>query len=272
MLPRVDLIQADEHSWLLLNSPDHITDIIRKDGFWGRWEESIARVFIQDRSDTNILDVGANIGGFTLPIAKCISSRNGKVYAFEPQRIVFQQFCANVFLNRLDNVHTYNVALGDKECEIKIPELDFWKSQNIGGFSVDPNIRENIKNEALEGKNFSNTESQAIYSVKQKTLDSFKFGFHINLIKVDVEGYELEFFKGGSQTIKANRFPPIIFELWENRGWYEQKAQKTKNILADWGYNFTRIGREILAQHPSHPIACAIERKGDTINLKTILK
>ena len=73
-------------------------------------------------------------------IAKYISNTNGKVYAFEPQRIVFQQFCANVFLNRLDNVHAYNIALGDTVCKIQIPELDFWKSQNIGGFSVDANM------------------------------------------------------------------------------------------------------------------------------------
>ena len=41
MLPRVDLIKADEHSWLLLNSPDHISENIRKNGFWGKKEESI---------------------------------------------------------------------------------------------------------------------------------------------------------------------------------------------------------------------------------------
>ena len=152
MLPRVDLIKADEHSWLLLNSPDHISENIRKNGFWGKKEESIAKVFLQNRKNLNILDVGANIGGFTLPIAKHVSSLNGKVYAFEPQRIVFQQFCANVFLNRLDNVHAYNIALGDKECEIEIPELDFWKSQNIGAFSVDSDIREKIKTEALKRK------------------------------------------------------------------------------------------------------------------------
>ncbi len=271
MLPRVDLIKADEHSWLLLNSPDHISENIRKNGFWGKKEESIAKVFLQNRKNLNILDVGANIGGFTLPIAKHVSSTNGKVYAFEPQRIVFQQFCANVFLNRLDNVHAYNIALGDKGCEIEIPELDFWKSQNIGAFSVDPDIREKIKTEALKRKFFTNTESQKICSIEQKTLDSFKFGFEINFIKVDVEGYELEFFQGGSQTIKSNRFPPILFELWEDMAFYEQKAQQTKNILADLGYNFNQFGREILAQHPGHPVKCVVENKDDTINLKLIL-
>ena len=191
--------------------------------------------------------------------AKFVTSSNGKVYSYEPQRIVFQQFCANVFLNSLDNVFAYNFALGDSVCEIQIPELDFWKSKNVGGFSIDKSIRENIRNEALEGKTFLNSENGDQNTVEQRTLDSFNFEFDINLIKVDVEGFELEFFIGGSNTIKAKNYPPIIFELWSGKSWYEQKAQKTLKILADWGYKFSEFGREILAQHPNHPIQCKIE-------------
>ena len=35
MLPRVDLIRAEETSWLLMNNKDHISEFIRKNGFWG---------------------------------------------------------------------------------------------------------------------------------------------------------------------------------------------------------------------------------------------
>ena len=34
MLPRVDLIRGEQTSWLLLNSPDHISDVVRKHGRW----------------------------------------------------------------------------------------------------------------------------------------------------------------------------------------------------------------------------------------------
>ena len=270
MLPQVDLIRADENSWLLLNNQDHITDYIRKNGFWGHTESTIAKVFLANRMNTNTLDVGANIGGFTIPIAEFVASSNGKVYSYEPQRIVFQQFCANVFLNKLDNVFTYNFALGDRMCEIQIPELDFWKSQNVGFFSIDKNIRKNIQNDALEGKTSMNIESGDQYTVEQRTLDSFNYKFDINLIKVDIEGFELEFFIGSSNTIKANSYPPIIFEVWTGKSWYEQKAQKTKEILADWGYEFSEFGREILAQHPSHPIQCKIEKNGNNVNLSIV--
>ena len=176
--------------------------------------------------------------------------------------------CANIFLNSLDNVNASNIALGDKNCDIEIPELDLWESQNIGGFSVDAQIRKNINNESLMGKTFSNKEKGAKYLVEQRTLDSFNFEFEINLIKVDVEGYELEFFIGGSETLRRNYFPPIIFELWIGKSWYEEKAQKTKRILIDFGYRFTEFGREILAQHPDHPVQCLIDRNGENVNLR----
>ena len=268
MLPRVDLIRAEENNWLLMNNRDHISDFIRKNGFWGHTEATIGKVFLANRQNSNTLDVGANIGGFTLPIAKFVSSLSGRVFSFEPQRIVFQQLCANIFLNNLDNVHTHNIALGDKNCDIKIPELNFWESQNVGGFSIDPQIRQNIHNEALIGKTFPNKESDNQYSVEQRTLDSFNLEFDINLIKVDVEGFELEFFVGASETIRKNNFPPIIFELWSGKSWYEEKAEKTKSILIDFGYSFTEFGREILAQHPNHNVKCVVERNGKNVNLR----
>ena len=52
MLPRVDLIRAEENSWLLLNNQDHITDYIRKNGFWGHTESTIAKVFLANRMNT----------------------------------------------------------------------------------------------------------------------------------------------------------------------------------------------------------------------------
>jgi FkbM family methyltransferase len=270
MLPRVDLVRADECEWLLLNSPDQITEYIRKNGAWGITEASIAKVFLGNQIGANVIDVGSNIGGFSLPIAKHIANNKGAVYAFEPQRIVFQQFCGNVFLNRLDNIYAYNLALGDRACNIVIPELNFWESHNIGNFSVDASIRKNIANDAKSSGELTNQESGANHLAEQRTLDSFNFKFNINLFKVDIEGYELEFFKGASETIQSNNFPPIIFELWENRSWYEKKAEQTKAILHNWGYEFEQFGREILAQHPSHNVQCKVTREGHNINLTIV--
>ena len=267
MLPKINLIKSKENDWLILDSPDHIGDYIKKNGYWGAKELIIAKTFLSNRSNVNVIDVGANIGGFTIPVAKLISKNNGKLIAFEPQRIVFQQLCANIFVNRLDNVYTHNIALADKPVDIKVPELNFWKSQNVGGLSLDPNIRKMLKEDSLKSSNFSNEETGEEYLTKQLTLDSFNFDFKINLIKVDIEGYELEFFIGASQTIKDSNFPPIIFELWEGKTWYDEKASETRKFLINLGYNFDKFGREILAQHPDHPFQCKITKENNKINL-----
>lgn len=255
LLPRVDIIRAEEAEWLLLNSPDHISDFIRKNGYWGRTEADLCKKFIAGRKNCIVIDAGANIGGFAVPIAKLLAEANGTLYAFEPQRIVHQQLCANIFLNRLNNVYTYNAAVGEKAEIISIPELDFTTSENIGGFSIDVGIRENLR-ETCEKNDFflnHNRPDNKSYQVEKIPLDALQIFSSVAFIKVDVEGYELEFFQGAVQTIRRNDFPPIVFELWEGMQWYEDKARRTVQFLTDLGYRFEKFGREILAVHPAHP-------------------
>lgn len=270
MLPELEFIKTKENNWVLLKSPDHISEYIKKNGFWGQKETIIAKAFVLNKKNVNILDIGANIGGFTLPMAKFISKNNGKVFSFEPQRIIFQQLCANIILNRLDNVFTYNFALGDKVQKINIPELDLWRSENSGGLSIDTNIRKKLNEDSEKGLNFKNFEKENRYNVEQVTLDSLEFSFVINFVKVDIEGYELEFLNGANKTLKKNDFPPIVYELWSSKSWYKEKADKINKLLENWGYNLNIFGKEILAQHPNHPTQCKITRVGDRVDLKII--
>ncbi|TFG83046.1 MAG: FkbM family methyltransferase, partial [Chromatiales bacterium] len=62
---------------------------------------------LYNKNDT---DIGANIGTHTLALARLVGQQ-GLVFAFEPQRIVFQTLCANMALNSLDNVHCINSAV-----------------------------------------------------------------------------------------------------------------------------------------------------------------
>ena len=262
MLPKVDLIRTDENDWLLANGKDHISEFIRRNGFWGQLETAFSRALLHNRSNIVVIDAGANLGGFTIPVASFINKYGGLVYSFEPQRIVFQQLCANTFLNRLDNVMAFNVALSDYEGKLEIPELDLHKSSNLGAFSVDPTIRASMINDAkANGRNFPNVELQGRPSrfVDVNSIDSFQIVGDLALIKIDVEGLELEVLRGAMKTIKANNYPPIIFELWEGKDWYSEKAQATLDFLTTIGYTFSKFGREIISQHKAHPFSCAFE-------------
>jgi hypothetical protein len=83
------------------------------------------------------------------------------------------------------------------------------------------------------------------------TLDS---GAHQNvrLIKIDVEGHELEVIKGGIETIKKNNYPPIIFEAWTWKPWFEPKRKALLEYLEGHGYDIRQLGHNNLAQHPNH--------------------
>lgn len=65
-----------------------------------------------DCEGKDIVDVGANNGSFAVDFSHLVGD-HGRVFSFEPQRIIYYQLCANVFLNGLDNVYCYNVAVGN---------------------------------------------------------------------------------------------------------------------------------------------------------------
>lgn len=69
-----------------------------------------------------VVEVGANIGAHTVHLAKLVGA-GGTVFAFEPQRVIFQILCANVALNALFNVHTYHAGLGSETGTLKVPPL-----------------------------------------------------------------------------------------------------------------------------------------------------
>ena len=154
----------------------------------------------------------------------------------------------------------HNVAVGHQNSEISIPMLDFERSRNPGGFSIDPSIRENLTQSAAKGSTASNFYSATLERVEQVALDSLSFEAPIAFIKLDVEGHELECLKGATNTLQDNLFPPIVLEDWGSKfDWYREKSSQLRAYLTeDLGYVLESIGgRELLAQHPSHPVSAS---------------
>ena len=76
-----------------------------------------------------VLDVGANIGAFTLLFSQLVGVK-GRVLAFEPQRIVHQMLCANVALNALMNVDVYHACVGSTDEIVDVVELNPYINPN----------------------------------------------------------------------------------------------------------------------------------------------
>src|ERR1043165_865505 len=78
---------------------------------YGEYSEGEVDIFRQVlRPGDLALDIGANLGSHTLPLAQFVGPTGG-VYAFEPQRILFQILCGNVALNEIGNVRALPFAL-----------------------------------------------------------------------------------------------------------------------------------------------------------------
>lgn len=137
------------------------------------------------KGDT-VLDVGANIGYYTLIFAKLVG-KNGKVYAFEPDIDNFRLLQKNVRINNHKNVITINKAVGDYNKKIRL----YRSKENMGNHKI-----------------YDDHSSRDSIEVKMMTLDKFK-NRKIDFIKIDVEGAEPAVIKGGKNLFLKNK--PIIF-------------------------------------------------------------
>ena len=139
-----------------------------------------------------VVEVGANIGTHTVAMAKKVGS-DGKVFAFEPQRLVFQTLCGNLAINSITNTFAYPYGVGEVEAEIFLTPLDYTKIGNFGGVTLDNTKEVNQKTE----------------KVSIVTLDNFLEIDSLRLLKIDVEGMEKEVLVGAKNTIVKHK--PIIY-------------------------------------------------------------
>jgi FkbM family methyltransferase len=163
--------------------------------------------FLPDKDDV-VIDVGANMGDSALWWWKNFGS---KVIAFEPLPYVYRILEENVKINGAD-VETHNIAIGDGN---------------------------QIKGDT-DGNMFSINGNKII---ETKRLDDFNFE-NVNLLKIDVEGFECEVLKGSLKTI--NKFKPrIIIET------HSKKLRSIcHSILSSQGYELRVEGRTIVSDTP----------------------
>lgn len=247
MLPRISLVEGDKAKFLLFSSGDYISQHLFTYGSWDEPLLAISKIFYDAVESPLILDIGANLGAYSIPIAKDIQNSDGKIIAFEPQRIIFYQLCANAFINRLDNYYPINKAVGDQVGTLEIPEFNYAINNNVGAFSLQKDFR------VAHGIESSVTDKKHVVDVI--TLDELQVDRAPALIKIDVEGYEINVLKGSTFFLKKHNFPPIFFEAWEF-DWFEEGKRQLLSFVESVGYNLFQFdGMNFLAQHPDNSVA-----------------
>jgi FkbM family methyltransferase len=137
-----------------------------------------------------VIEAGSNIGALTVPIAQHVGVE-GRVFAYEPQRLAFQLLNANVALNSLTNVVTKQVALGAGTGHIRVPFLDPNATNNIGGVDLQ--------------QDYTGYPVETVPVVKLDDLPLRRLDF----LKADVEGMEVSVLTGARDLIHAHK--PILY-------------------------------------------------------------
>lgn len=262
MLPRVSLVEAEKAKFLVFSSGDIISQHLFTGGVWEDHLLNISKMFYDAVESPLVLDIGANLGAYSIPIAKDIQDKNGKVMAFEPQRIIFYQLCANVFLNRLENIFPHYMAVDEKSGFVDIPDFDYSKNINNMAFSLDKNSR------ILHGIEDSN--KNIYYKVKSISLDDFYVDRAPALIKIDVEGYELNVLRGTLSFLETHRYPPIIFEAW-SFDWFIDGKNELLAYIEKIGYKWFKIDdTNYVAQHPLNSVAIDFKLENNLIHMSRV--
>ena len=163
-----------KYGWMLFNGR-YIGKCFELYGQYSESEVRIMRRFL--RPGDIAVDIGANIGDLTLPMAQ-LTGASGRVYAVESHNDYFNILCANLALNEIENTKAINAFIADSEM---VDTAGPW-----GQFGY---VAENFK--------------VPIITVDSFGLDACAF------IKIDVDGKELEVLRSAVATIEKTR--PVLY-------------------------------------------------------------
>jgi FkbM family methyltransferase len=143
-------------------------------------------------ADAVIVDGGANIGFFTVPVAHRTQGRGTRIISFEPQRQLFQALGGSLAINGYRHVYLHNCGLGAEPGIAELPAVDYSMAQDFGTVSLS-----DATTVAEDG--WMNDRVVDITSIDAMALPRLDF------FKLDVEGYEIPALTGALNTIKQYR-------------------------------------------------------------------
>lgn len=200
-------------------------DVLSKNIYFGEFEcgeQDFVRRFL--RPGDIFVDVGANIGLYTLIAARCVGTR-GHVFAFEPVVQTFERLKHNVAVNRLQNATLVPLALSDQieERPLTVSREGYQAWSSLGQPS------------------HGQTSEQELVSCT--TWDAFAEEHHllgrVCLMKIDIEGWELHFLLGARRALADQRPPHLMIEFTE------ENARNAGTTCAELYYQLENLGYQM---------------------------
>lgn len=227
--PSIELLtRFDDGIRARVSLSSHIEAQLFWQGFQEADESSVELLKRLLPSDGVFVDIGANIGSFTLVAAKYAQS--GRVHAFEPSDFHLQRLVHNIKLNGFDNITINPVGLSDQSCEATLHMPIGHKGiTNTGGASL------------YADKDTPELRPETVRLIRLDDYIAQQSIQRLDLIKIDVEGAELHALRGGRKTI-ARFQPQVIMEVDLNN--LTRAGHSIVEILEFWkdlGYSLSII-------------------------------
>lgn len=214
MLVEDVVVRVDEFGGDFQMSPS--SDLFRRLTRHGNYEPELARLFQSYvRPDDDVIDVGANIGFFTVAAGKRL--KKGRVLAIEPTKGAFTRLQRNVERNDTDDrTVLFNGMASNTSGEFPLYSVVGKEEYS----SIGP-----LRHPSVAG------EKATVGKAQSQSLDELAETHELSpaLIKVDVEGAEALVFAGASRVLEHHR-PVVISEI--------------SNVLLE---SFDATGRDIVA-------------------------
>ena len=192
----VDTIQFDLGEYIHLHLNDWIDQQIYTEGIYS--VEKYHTMYFRNllKPGWVFFDIGANIGYYTLQASMRVGKK-GKIYSFEPVSKTLKNLRSNIKLNKFENIDTFQYIISDIG---KTTRIYIGDETNTGTSRCSPQYIKNTQN---------------YESIKSITVDDFVELNRINkieLIKIDVEGYEMKVLLGMRKSI-AKYHPTLLVEI-----------------------------------------------------------
>ncbi len=207
----------------VIDTRDNVESYYMLDSGLGHEPYMINKIMAFTRLGEVYVEVGANYGDFALQESYKVGSQ-GKVYAFEPGKNLFQCFSMSIFLNGISNIVLENLAILDKPQKVTFFE-------NVYG-SLESNV-------VVDGSDYN--QNTIATNLDSYFKDSQEI---VSVMRLDAEGNECKILRGAKNIIDSSTNLRIFIE-WQasllNQYESEEEIRECLSILADRGFIFLDI-------------------------------
>jgi FkbM family methyltransferase len=212
---------------------------IRPDiNIWGPWQSSTLidaiwkdNCYTKDyrlKKEDIVIDIGANIGIFSILAATC----GAYVYAFEPNPETFRILKMNVDENKLGNkIKIFNCAVSGKDGSVDLQIPDTGKIYALGSATISENLKNDMRKKQEIAFKSVRTETVSLNTLFEKHLNTKS---KIDFLKVDCEGAEYAIFNG----LEISNAENILNIAMETHAGYSEKD--IVGLMNEKGFAITR--------------------------------